>query len=409
MNLLDDPLAVTQPDCATSNDCATSSDCDVHFVHTHPVRPLKTAFAITSMPVGGAETLLVNLIRRFRRTHVSPSVVCLKERGPLGEEISKEVSVTQNWIRGKFDVGVAFRLAKHFRKESIDAVVTVGAGDKMFWGRIAAKLAGVPVVCSALHSTGWPDGVGKLNRCLTGITDAFIGVAKPHGQFLVDFEKFPPNKVVVIPNGVDTNRFVPSAEAKRDVCKELGLANDCSLIGIVAALRPEKNHELFVRVAKRIVEQRRDSHFLIIGDGPQRRAIETLIQQLDLTNHVHLLGNRSDTPRLLAALDLFALTSHNEASPVSILEALSCEVPVVASRVGSISESVLDQWNGYTVEPGNEEEFARRMDEILSNREFAKQLGQNGRQHVVQNGSLDNMVNQYEELLHRIFALKSIG
>ena len=409
MNLLVDPSAVTQPLCATSNDNATSSDCDMHSVHMHPVRPLRTAFAITSMPVGGAETLLVNLIRRFRRTHVSPSVVCLKERGPLGEEISKEVSVTQNWIRGKFDVGVAFRLARHFRKESIDAVVTVGAGDKMFWGRIAAKLAGVPVVCSALHSTGWPDGVGKLNRCLTGITDTFIGVAKPHGQFLIDFEKFPSNKVVVIPNGVDTSRFVPSAVAKRDVCKELGLANDCSLIGIVAALRPEKNHELFVRVAKRIVEQRRDSHFLIIGDGPQRRAIETLVKQLDLENHVHLLGNRSDTPRLLAALDLFALTSHNEASPVSILEALSCEVPVVASRVGSISESVLDQWNGFTVEPGNEEEFARRMVEILSNLEFAKQLGQNGRQHVVQNGSLDNMVNQYEELLHRIFALKSIG
>ncbi|MCE3015264.1 MAG: glycosyltransferase [Pirellula sp.] len=405
MNLIVDPLAVTQPLCATT----ANSDCDLHAAHMHPVRPLRTAFAITSMPVGGAETLLVNLIRRFRRTHVNPSVVCLKERGPLGEEISKEVSVTQNWIRGKFDVGVAFRLAKHFRKESIDAVVTVGAGDKMFWGRIAAKLAGVPVICSALHSTGWPDGVGKLNRCLTRITDAFIGVAKPHGQFLVDFEKFPQNKVVVIPNGVDTNRFLPNAVAKNDVCKELRFANSCNLIGIVAALRPEKNHELFVRVAKRIVEQRSDSHFLIIGDGPQRPVIETLVQRLDLTDHVHLLGNRSDTPRLLAALDLFALTSHNEASPVSILEALSCEVPVVASRVGSISESVLDQWNGYTVEPGNEEEFARRIDEILSNREFAKQLGQNGRQHVLQNGSLDNMVNQYEELLHRIFALKSIG
>lgn len=405
MNLLDDPSVGIQTPCAT----LACSDCDMHSVHIHPVRPLRTVFVITNMPVGGAETLLVNLIRRFRRTHVSPSVVCLKERGPLGEEISKEVSVTQNCIRGKFDIGVAFRLARHFRKEAIDAVVTVGAGDKMFWGRIAAKLAGVPVVCSALHSTGWPDGVGKLNRCLTSITDAFIGVAKPHGQFLIDFERFPPNKVVVIPNGVDTNRFIPNEDAKKDVCKELAISNDCRLIGIVAALRPEKNHELFVRIAKRIVDQRSDSHFLIIGEGPERQAIETLVQQLDLANHVHLLGSRSDTPRLLAALDLFALTSHNEASPVSILEALSCEVPVVASRVGSISESVLDRWNGHTVEPGNEEEFARRMVEILSNLDFARQLGQNGRQHVVQNGSLDNMVNQYEELLHRIFALKSIG
>lgn len=405
MSLLIDPSLEVQPLFET----AVRNDCEMHSVPIHPIRPLKTVFVITSMPVGGAETLLVNLIRRFRRTHVEPTVVCLKERGPLGEEIAKDVSVTQNWIRGKFDVGVAFRLAKHFRKESIESVVTVGAGDKMFWGRIAAKLAGVPVVCSALHSTGWPDGVGKLNRCLTGITDAFIGVAKPHGQFLINFEKFPPNKVVVIPNGVDTNRFVPNADAKKEVCEELGISNDGSLIGIVAALRPEKNHELFVRVAKQIVSQRSNSHFLIIGDGPERQSIESLVQALGLANHVHLLGSRSDTPRLLAALDLFALTSHNEASPVSILEALSCEVPVVASRVGSISESVLDQWNGFTVDPGNEEEFARRMVEILSNHDFAKQLGQNGRQHVVQNGSLDNMVIQYEELLHRIFALKSLA
>jgi glycosyltransferase involved in cell wall biosynthesis len=405
MNILVDPSVCTE----SQFDNAARNDIDLHSAYSRAVRPLRTVFVITSMPVGGAETLLVNLIRHFRRTHIDPSIVCLKERGPLGEEIAKEVSVTQSWIRSKFDIGVAFRLAKHFRQESIDAVVTVGAGDKMFWGRIAAKLAGVPVVCSALHSTGWPDGVGKLNRYLTSITDAFIGVAKPHGQFLIDFEKFPPNKVVVIPNGVDTNRFIPNPEVRVDVCKELGLSTDCSLIGIVAALRSEKNHELFVRVAKRIVSQRSDSHFLIIGDGPERQAIETLVRELGLTNHVHLLGSRSDTPRLLAALDVFALTSHNEASPVSILEALSCEVPVVASRVGSISESVLDQWNGFTAEPGNEEEFARRILEILSDRDFAKQLGQNGRQHVVQNGSLNNMVNQYEELLHRIFALKSLG
>lgn len=408
MNLLVDPLLDTPSSIETAN-FNDDKVCAADNAHCSLIRPLRTAFVITSMPVGGAETLLVNLIRHFRRTHINPSVVCLKERGPLGEEIAREVSVTQNWIRNKWDVGVAFRLAKHFREEPIDAVVTVGAGDKMFWGRIAARIAGVPVVCSALHSTGWPDGVGKLNRCLTSITDAFIGVAKPHGQFLIDFEKFPCNKVVVIPNGVDTNRFTPNTDAKSDVCNELGLSTDCRLIGIVAALRPEKNHELFVRVAKRIVSRRSDSHFLIIGDGPERQKIEQLVRELKLDDHVHLLGSRSDTPRLLAALDAFALTSHNEASPVSILEALACEVPVVASRVGSVSESVLDQWNGFTVEPGNEDEFNGRILEVLSDRDFAKQLGQNGRQHVVQNGSLENMVNQYEELLHRIFALKSLA
>ncbi len=135
-------------------------------------RCLRTKFVITSMPVGGAETLLVNLIRRFDRDRINPSVVCLKEKGPLGEELSAEYPVDSHLIRSKLVFGVLFRLAANFRRNRTDAIVTVGAGDKMFWGRLAARLAGVRVICSALHSTGWPDGVGAsqskldfLDRC----------------------------------------------------------------------------------------------------------------------------------------------------------------------------------------------------------------------------------------------------
>ena len=127
-------------------------------------------------------------------------------------------------------------------------MITVGAGDKMFWGRLAAWRAGVPVVASALHSTGWPDGVGRLNRLLTPITDAFIAVADAHGEYLVERERFPRRKVCVIPNGVDVERFRTGGErlASR---QELGLTPTTPVAGIVAALRPEKNHELFLRAA----------------------------------------------------------------------------------------------------------------------------------------------------------------
>ena len=94
-------------------------------------------------------------------------------------------------------------------------MVTVGAGDKMFWGRLAARRVGVPVIVSALHSTGWPDGVGRLNRLLTPITDAFIAVAASHGRFLIERTGFPADKVAVIPNGVDTQRFAPVYQRRR--------------------------------------------------------------------------------------------------------------------------------------------------------------------------------------------------
>lgn len=373
---------------------------------TSETRCLRTKFVITSMPVGGAETLLVNLIRRFDPKRINPSVVCLKEKGPLGEELAAEFPVDSHLIRSKLDIGVLFRLAANFRRNKIDAIVTVGAGDKMFWGRLAARLAGVPVVCSALHSTGWPDGVGRLNRSLTFLTDAFIGVAKAHGEFLVDFEKFPSRKVFVIPNGIDTDRFRPDSLCRESVREELGLGSRVKLVGIVAALRPEKNHALFVQAAIRVREQIPDAHFVIVGEGPEREKIANLIKSLGGLAFIHMLGNRSDTPRILAALDAFVLSSLNEASPVSILEALSCQVPVVATNVGSVSESVINQWNGFTFPSGDERMLVDRVVQLLRDRDMNIELGQNGREHVTRNGSLDSMVELYEDLIHKIWRSK---
>ena len=372
----------------------------------NPARPLKTLFVITSMPVGGAETLLVNMMRRFRKSHIIPSVACLKEKGPLGEALENEFEVSENWLKSKFDLRVLPNLSAFIRRKQFDAVVTVGAGDKMFWGRLSARLASVPVICSALHSTGWPDGVGKLNRLLTPITDAFIGVAKSHGDFLVKFERFPANKVAVIPNGVDTNRFRPNEQANREVRQELGLGARSPLVGIIAALRHEKNHGLFVAAARKVVNTIPNAHFVIIGEGPERQNIEAAIESLGLTKHVRLLGTRFDTERLLAAMNVFALTSHNEASPVSILEALACGVPVVSTRVGSVAESVYDQWNGFTVEPGCVEDVSNRILHLLKNPITCEKMGQNGREHVQRMGSLDKMVRMYEQLIHSIFSHK---
>jgi glycosyltransferase involved in cell wall biosynthesis len=370
---------------------------------TQTKRGLRVAFVITSMPVGGAETLLVNLVRGLDKQRFAPEIVCLKEPGPLGELLANEIPVAHSLLKSKYDPTILLRLVRLFRRRKFDAVITVGAGDKMFWGRLAAKLAKVRVIGSALHSTGWPDGVGRLNRLLTGMTNVFIAVAKSHGQFMVDFEKFPAKKVAVIRNGIDTQRFVPDSQARQEVRNELRLFENTPLVGIVAALRPEKNHAMFVEVAARTIEKIRNAHFVIIGDGPERAAIEAIVAEKGLERKVHLLGSRSDTPRLLAALDCFLLTSHNEANPVSILEALSCRVPVVSTHVGSIAETVLDGQTGYTVEPGDAEEASRRVMQILLDTRHADTLGQNGRELVEQTGSLESMVEGYQDLIEQLY------
>lgn len=370
--------------------------------------PLKTMFVITSMPVGGAETLLLNLIRRLDRQRIAPELCCLKELGPLGEELAREVPAHPRQIGGKYDIGVWRRLAKLFTARRIDAVVTVGAGDKMFWGRLAARSANVPVVLSALHSTGWPDGIGRLNRLLTPITDGFIGVAPPHGEHLVKNERFPAEKVFVIPNGVDVDRFRPRPECRAMLRAALGIPDTAPIVSIVAALRPEKHHELFLRAAALVQQQRPDAHFVLVGDGPERTTIEGWIKQLHLQASVHLLGTRSDTPQILAGCDAFALTSHNEANPVSILEALACGVPVVATRVGSIPETVVPEETGYLATPGSADEVAGHLLHLLGDRDLSARLGLTGRQRVVDRWSLDAMVRGYTELIEAIYDRKTI-
>jgi glycosyltransferase involved in cell wall biosynthesis len=370
-------------------------------------RPLRVMFMLTDMRIGGAEMVTANIIRRLNRRRFAPELCCLKERGTLGESLATEIPVYANLLSGKYDLRVWPRLVRLLRRRSIDTVVTVGAGDKMFWGRLAAKRAGVKAIISALHSTGWPDGVGRLNRFLTPITDAFIAVAPSHGRFLVEHERIPAEKVIVVPNGVDTKRFAPIADVAA-VRRELGLGKTDPIVGIVAALRPEKNHALFLEMANRLVQQIPNARFLLIGDGPCREALERKASPSGLAPVVKFLGTRDDVPRLLAAMDVFVLTSHIEANPVSILEAMSAGRPVVATNVGSVSEAVSEGKTGFLVPAGDAVALAERVLELLHNRELRKSLGVAGRQQVITHWSIDSMVHGYEQLIESIYRRKSL-
>jgi glycosyltransferase involved in cell wall biosynthesis len=145
---------------------------------------------------------------------------------------------------------------------------------------------------------------------------------------------------------------------------------------------------------------------VVAGDGPERGAIERKIVELNLESNVHLLGTVSDIPSVLSMLDLFALTSDNEASPVSIIEAMSCELPVVAPNVGSISELVCNDATGTVVNAVDESEAARAWLQILQDRELGARWGKAARDRAVAAASLTAMTNGYANLIHEILAKK---
>jgi len=369
--------------------------------------PLRVMFVLTYMPVGGAETMLAEVIRRMDRSRFLPEVCCLKCLDTLGEMIAEEIPAHSGLLAHKYDFGVLWRLVRLMRQRRIDAVVTVGTGgDKMFWGRLAARLAGVPVICSALHSTGLPDHVEFPNRLLAPITDAFIAVARSHGAYLARHEGCPAAKVRVIANGVDVQRFHPRWPSEA-LQRELGVEPDTPTVGIIAALRPEKHHELFLRTAALVHESLPKARFLVVGDGVQRDRLRALSRDLSLQGIVRFLGTRCDVPEILASLDVLLLTSRMEANPISLLEAMACEKPVVASRVGSIPEAVIDGVTGYLVSPDEAGQFAAKTIELLGNPDRAAAMGRAGREQVIAHWPIDRAVEGYQDLIAGIYATKA--
>ena len=319
--------------------------------------------------------------------------------------LSAEIPVFESLLRNKYDLRVLPRLTRLMRRRQIDAIISVGTGDKMFWGRLAAWLAGVPVIISAIHSTGFPDRIGRLNRMLTPLTDVFMGVADAHGRYLVEQERFPAEKVCVIPNGIDTDRFRPRA-ADPELRRRLGL-HPGPVAGTVARLGPEKNHELFLEVAARTRQEVPDAQFVLIGDGPLRGFLQQRARQLGIADCVHFLGWRSDVDELLGLLNVFLLTSHIEANPISILEAMAAGVPVVSTRVGSVAETVSAD-AGFLVEPGDAAGMAGHLVRLFRDPNLARTMGMAGRESVIRRWSVDQMVLQYENVIEKIYRRKRL-
>jgi glycosyltransferase involved in cell wall biosynthesis len=207
----------------------------------------------------------------------------------------------------------------------------------------------------------------------------------------------------VIPNCFDLDRFRPSADARRSVRQELGLDDSARLIGLIGRLHPMKGHELFIRAMRLVSAEFADARFVLCGrdvtwDSPQ---LNTWIDAQGLRERFHLLGERDDVPRILAACDLAVSASSTEGFANVIGEAMACETPCVATDVGDASRILRD--SGLVVPPGDPGALADGCARLLRlDAEARRQLGRRGRQLVFENYSVESVTAQYTNLWHEV-------
>lgn len=352
---------------------------------------------IDELPPDGAERLIVDVLQN-RSDEYRYSVACLVRGGPLVEEIeAMGVPVHIFGVRPGFDPWAVAKVFRWLRKEQVDIVHThLFSADS--YGRLAAWLAGVPGRFSTRHNTSqWAGSFRpRLARALSRISTAVIACGAEVGQFLKEHEGVPPNKIVVIPNGINLRRF---AHIDRQAFRrEIGVPEDVPLLGVIGRLHPQKGHEDLLAALSRLREHGTVFRCAIVGSGELYESIAAQIAARDLQSFVTLTGQRSDIANVLGGIDVFVMSSRWEGLPMALLEAMATGKAIVSTSVGGIPSVVTPGHDGLLVPPEKPEELADALLKVVTDAGLRKTLGENAKRTAEAKYSASTVARRYEAL-----------
>jgi glycosyltransferase involved in cell wall biosynthesis len=372
-------------------------------------QPIRVMFVQPSLSVGGAERHITHLVRLLPREQFSCTVCCIKEPGPLAADVEAagvEVIALESGTR---QAGSALaRLTGHMRRVR-PHVVTMNGFNAEVLGRAAATAARVPARVVWKHNCGDLHRrlrVRIMDRLLDRATDYYFGVAFGQVPYLVNDLGLRGDKIRIIRNGVDPQAYSsPGEERRREVAASLGIEEGDRVVGILAVLRPEKDHATFLRAGRRVLDRMPRARLLVVGDGPRREDSERLAAELGLGDRVIFAGMRSDIADVLSVVDVIVLSSFTiECFPFSVLEAMSASVPAVCTAIGGLPELVEDGVTGHLVPPRDPAGLAEGILRVIEPPGRAEEMGAAARRRLEERFTLQRCVDETGRTLTSIVA-----
>lgn len=365
---------------------------------------------------GGAERMLVTITNGLDRTRFTTTVVALSAQNPLAPAIdpcSAEIlTMPRAW---KCDLGPVWRLRQVLQERAIQVVLSFGLFGFLFVRLAKAGLRDQPAVLLSIHSMGFSGARQQLlNRLYLQMlegSEQFIAVADAQADYWARTYHIPRPRFTTVHGGVDVDRFSPPADHVQRLAtrQRLGIPDNARVIILTAALRPEKRHEEAVAALRILRDRGFDDVFLLFvgGDVADRMArIKCLISGSGLDDRVRLCGVHSDVHPLLAAADLFTLTSNTvETFSQAALEAMATGLPCVLTDVGGAREMIVEGVNGYLVPPSDPAAIADGWARALEQLDAFDRTAIRGR--VVQQFSARRMIQQYEAMLASAASLRA--
>jgi glycosyltransferase involved in cell wall biosynthesis len=368
---------------------------------------IKILHIITELPVGGAQDNTLLTVKGLKDKGYQVDMAAAP--GGAWEDLAQQYSDKLYHIQGfsannisLFNNIKAIIEVYKVLKENSYHIIHTHSSTAGVCARIAAKLAGVPLVIHTVHGFPFHDFMSSfkknfliyLEKFSAMLSDYMITVSKLNLEEIVQRNIAPRHKLVNIYSGIDIEKFKVDRPAS-EIRAELEIPEGYNVVGLVARLSKQKAPGYFVEAAKQILQEKEDVIFLIVGDGPLRAELETQIGDED---RIRMLGARENVPEILSILDVFALSSIYEGLGRAMTEAMIAGKPVVAPSVNGIPEVVKDKETGFLTPTKAPEILAEKILILLNNPDLRKTMGENARKTVIPAFSHLYMIDQIEAL-----------
>lgn len=374
--------------------------------------PIRIMHVVNDLRKGGLENGLVNLVDRMNPARFEHVVCTVRGLGPhaahLQERQVRIVSIDAAASQSRFQTPALVTAIRDMRPHVVHS---------RNWGAIeavlAARLTRAPLVVHSEHGYDAQSGSGEsrrrryLRRLAFALADRVVTVSGQLRAVHAERTGFPARKITVIHNGVDCARFSPDVSVRESIRRELDLPPTTFCIGCVANLLPVKDHMTLLQSLRTLDQRGRDWRLLLVGEGPERAALEAFVQaQAGWRERVSFLGSSNRVPALLRAMDTFVLPSTAEGICNSLLEAMATGLPVVATAVGGNPEVITDGESGLLFRSGDVERLGHHLAQLRAAPESRARFGAQAVQRVRREFSLDSMVRAYEGLYASVGAAK---
>jgi lipopolysaccharide/colanic/teichoic acid biosynthesis glycosyltransferase/glycosyltransferase involved in cell wall biosynthesis len=388
-------------------------------------RKVKIVRVIARLNVGGPAIHVINLTRGLDPARFDSTLVTGTENPGEGSMLDLALErgvrpvvipeiVGQATLKPR-DLKALIALYRLIRRERPQIVHTHAAKPGVL-GRVAARLAGVPVVVHTFHGHILHGYYGplmswllrRMERMLAHLSDRIIAVSEQVKQDLVRYGVAPPEKISVIPLGFDLRPFLDNAAHRGALHRELGLTNGARLVGIVGRIFPIKNHRLFLEAAAHVAAEDWSARFVVVGDGVLRPQMEARARSLGIAERVTFTGWRRDLHRIYPDLDVLVVSSRNEGTPVSAIEAMASGCPVVATRVGGLPDLIDDGETGHLVPSEDAPALAAAILRVLRDRDAARRMAEAACERVSERFRAERLIGDMERLYCELLAEKGI-